>query len=453
MGSKTTKTKSQETATTTPNVPSYIQQPIQNYYGQIGGLIGADPSTVVPGPTALQQEAYQGASNLPDMAGLLNPANQTIASATTAANGIFPITAQQAALPGAYTPQQVGNTAYGPIATADVAKLPTAANINTSGVDNLAASGYTGSQIRPLMAQFESPYTSQVVDTVMADLGQAQGEDRASYARKGAMNGAFNNARFGIGESSLMDAQNRTRASTRAGLLDAAYKSALQAAIAQAGLTDAAGIASMQSANSLAGQKAGILGDMAIADARAKNDFGLAGFGAQNTANLANASALNNALTQIYTTTNSNNQFNVGQANDVASQIYDTTAKNNQFNVMQSNDMAAANQKAKLDQAQALANIGGQQANIASMVNNGTMDQTKLQGDLGQQQYQQGLLSSPLGYASAVNGLLDPQLAALLTGQTINTSGTSTSKQKGGLLGSILGSLTGLGAAAIGKWG
>lgn len=56
---------------------------------------------------------------------------------------------------------------------------------------------------------------------------------------------------------------------------------------------------------------------------------------------------------------------------------------------------------------------------------------------------------APLAAAEAYGGLLDPAMLAAISGQTINSSGTSTTKQSGGLLGQLLGAGAQLGSAAL----
>lgn len=54
---------SQQTATTTPNTPSWIQQPWQDYTSQVNALLGSG-QPLISGPSDLQNLAFQGASGL-----------------------------------------------------------------------------------------------------------------------------------------------------------------------------------------------------------------------------------------------------------------------------------------------------------------------------------------------------------------------------------------------------
>ena len=69
MGLSSSKQKTQSTSTgtanTTPTVPGYIQQPVSNYYGQVGNLMnGPTPGSNVFGPSQLQTQAFSGAQGL-----------------------------------------------------------------------------------------------------------------------------------------------------------------------------------------------------------------------------------------------------------------------------------------------------------------------------------------------------------------------------------------------------
>lgn len=67
MSAKKSKTTSSEqynkTATTTPNVPTWLQQPYENVAGQVNGLLTSG-QPLISGPSALQNQAFAGAGNL-----------------------------------------------------------------------------------------------------------------------------------------------------------------------------------------------------------------------------------------------------------------------------------------------------------------------------------------------------------------------------------------------------
>lgn len=450
MGSSTKKTKSQETATTTPNIYTPAQGAMEGYYGNVTNLMN-NPTAAITPANSLQTAAWAGAGNLPNPANALTGANNYLTSATGALSGVTGAKTTSASLPANYNPATVGNVDYGGVAQAQVAQAPKAAQVDASGIlDSLVAAGYGGANIKDYISDFQNPYTQQVVDATMADLTNQQGIDRARYAAQGAKAGAFGGSRFGIGETNLMDSQSRTRATTQAQLRSDAWNAAIAAAAQQAGLTNAAGIASMQSANSLSGQRAGLALEAALANQGATNDFAMAGFNADNQANLYNTSALNDAISRIYGANVSNAQQDAGALNNALSQFYSGALSNNQFNAGQANQNSQFNQNLLLGKADAYTNIAGQKAALAGQQNDMTLANLNAMAGMGAQQYGYENQYSPYSYLGALGGLLDPSLIGLGTGQTINTSGTSTSKESGGLGGTILGGLFGLGSAYLG---
>lgn len=483
MGSQKTKTKSQETATTTPNIYPGGQGALDSYLGGVTNFLNTPAQNYVTPINPLQQMVFDRAAGMQPASfdnakDTLFSAQQGLTGAQGAALPGAPTLAtagvQKASLPSQYAPATVGNIGYGNVAQASVGALPDATKVDMAGaIGNVQAAGYGGADVLPYVEQFQNPYMNQVVDATMADLGNTQAADRASYARQGAMNNAFGGSRYGIGETNLIDQQGRTRATVGANLRSDAYNNALQAAIQQAGLKNSAGIASMESGNSLAGQLAGYRSQGAIADANNSNSFKLAGFDAANDTSRFNAGSYNDALKSIYGERNTNartdagarnnalaqfydagvqnnqfnagqanqaGQFNAGQANDMSGLVYGTTAQNNQFNA-----------GLDMERAQALADLGMNQAQIAQMQQSGQLAQLGLQGDIGNSlwNYQNQAAQAPITQLAAGSELLG--LLPQFSGQTINTSGTSTSKQSGGLMGSILGGMFGLGSAYLGR--
>ena len=59
----TSSSTNNQTATTTPNVPAWLQQPYENIAGQVNGLITSG-QPLISGPSALQNQAFAGAGNL-----------------------------------------------------------------------------------------------------------------------------------------------------------------------------------------------------------------------------------------------------------------------------------------------------------------------------------------------------------------------------------------------------
>lgn len=84
--SKKSKTTSQSTTVQTPNVPTWIQGPYQQYTGQVAGLLGKDPSSFSVGANNNQQAAWQRAGAL--------TGNSAIGEGTQAMRGLLGFTPQ-----------------------------------------------------------------------------------------------------------------------------------------------------------------------------------------------------------------------------------------------------------------------------------------------------------------------------------------------------------------------
>lgn len=294
------------------------------------------------------------------------------------------------------------------------------------------------------LRDYMNPYTERVVDTTLADLRHQQGIDQARYAAQGAKAGAFGGSRFGIGETNLLDNQSRTLASTAANLRSDAFNTGAalsnqdasrrqEANIFNAGqqndrvnlnaqLGTQASIANAGNQNTRDIALAQLAGQLGMFNAGAQNDMGLALFNALNNASQFNAGQYNNLAGQVYGEQNANARQDANALNAALSQFYGTEADMNRFNA----NYDLANRQNMLAANQQLMDLGNNLWDIDR--------QNQL---------------APYTQASAMQSLLDPSLAALLTGQTINTSGTSTSKESGGLLNSLIGAGATLGSAAM----
>lgn len=419
MGSKKTKTTSNETATTTPNLPTKAIPAVDNYFGKVDTLLNNPPNLLVP-TNALQDKAFAGASELGGGNGFGTAAG-LLSQGANAINAVGPAKTVSAALPTAYNPY-----------LGEVGKLPTAATVDTGflgGVNPISASGQRASQF---VNDYQPMANQALVNSTLANYDHQALAERAAYDREGALNNAFGGSGYAIGRGELIGNQGRNRALTEAELRDLAYTRALGAASGDADRGTNASIASMQSANSLTGQLAGYQSQAAIADAEAKNRLALAGFDAGNDMTKFNASTLNDVLGQIYGTTANMNQFNTGQANDM-----------NQFNANLS-----------LDKGRGLLDAAGTAGNLATSSGADTRANIGLQADLGNDAYNRSKADQLVQYQQLqmINDLLTGGgLLGTATGQTIKSDGTSTTKESGGLLGSLLGPLASLGSAAIAK--
>lgn len=455
MGSKKTKTTSNETATTTPNTPGFAMPAITNYYDKIGGLFDLPASSVAPGFNPLQQASQnQAIQNIGQNTGTFNQAAQGAIGAMGAAAGgyVQPVKAATSQLPDPYQAATVKRATIPVAAQAEVADLPNAYLAgDTSGLAGKDVATYGGASAAGGINQYMNPLLNDYVDATMADYWDNAGRQQAAYARKGAANKAFSDSRYGFGEAQLLSDLTRGAATTRGGLYSDAWNKALTAASGDADRANSAGIASMQAKNDRDTLLAQLAQTYGLANADALNSFGMAGFNAQNTANLANAGAANDLASQAFGIEANANSQDAAAKNNALSQFYQGQLSNGQFNAGQENSVALANNQDKLSGLAQQIAAAGTLSNIASeKAGSGRADATTL-ANLGNSlwgiQQQQAL--APYTQAGLLGEAINPQLLAQLTGQTINTNGTSTSKQSGGLLQSLLGAGAQLGSAAI----
>ena len=498
MGSQKTKTKTQETATTTPNLPGAAAPAVNDYFSGVQNLMQTPGALMTPAndlqrsaqsqilaaPADVMTPAISGVNGAMGMLAGVGPAALSQASAPTSYSPVQ-ATAATAGLPAAYTPAQAQAASYGNVAQAQLPGLPGVERVDTSGITGgLYATGYGGARARDYMGDYASPYLQQVISATEADLANSQGADRAAYARRAGMMGAFGGSRYGLGETNLIDSQNRTRNTMAATLRDQGWQRALEAGQSDAGNINAAGIASMQSANDMAGRRAEIDARGLFANQDAANEMARLGyttgaetsrfntglladaqgrqFDAANQIGMFNTGQANDAAGRIYSTTADNAQFNAGQANsvnlanagfanDAAGRIYSTQADLGQFNAGQANQNAQFNQSLGLDRAQTAGQLSTALGGLLSDQAGYNLDRIGAMGSLGNDQRLIDMYNSPAGQQALLAELLSGGgLLGTATGQTINSSGTRTSKQSGGLLSSILGGAFGLGSAALG---
>lgn len=170
------KTTTDESKTTTPNVPGWGAASLQDLNGRINALGAVDPSSYVAPASGLQTQAFDAASHLGGWQG----------DAGTA-SGIL------SGIGGAST------TPMGAAPTVHAGSL----------LDNLDS--------------YQSPYTHDVVDSTLANFDKTSGQQSAALAASGAKNGAFGGSRFGIAQGELGAQQNLNRAQTEATLRDQAF--------------------------------------------------------------------------------------------------------------------------------------------------------------------------------------------------------------------------------------
>lgn len=149
-GSKTkTSSTSTGTATTTPQAPSWIQQPAANYFGQIGTLLNENPQGISNPASALQNQAFASASNLGGF-------NQALADAMGGTRGLMN-----------YTPQ------------------------------NVSAGQLSQTDLNPYM----NPYTQNVIDAGVGDLERARQGIISNTQGRATQAGAYGGSRHGVADS------------------------------------------------------------------------------------------------------------------------------------------------------------------------------------------------------------------------------------------------------------
>lgn len=187
------KTKTKTDMTTTPVVPAWVQQPMQDFTSAVSGMMGRDATDFVAPATALQNQAFQGAANLGGWQNNLNSASNLY---------------NQVAGAG---PNQIGTT-------------------HQAGVSNATAAGILDNGYQ----QYMNPYLNDVVNTTLAGYDQTAGQQTAAAQAAAAKTGAFGGSRSAIGQAILAAQQGLGRASTEAGLRSNAFNAAMALAGADA---------------------------------------------------------------------------------------------------------------------------------------------------------------------------------------------------------------------------
>lgn len=248
MGKKSTTTKETSNQvsnqTSTPVIGNAsLSSGLQGYLDSLNEFSNTDPSSLVTGPSALQQQAFNGAAGL-----------------TTS-----PLLGQAGALAG-----QVGgagsNLATGQGYDPAMTNAATVGDLNTSQGSSLMDSlnGYLGTG---------SGYTQNVTNAFTDDFDQTAGQTRAAQAAQGAANGAFGGSRYGVQEAQTEGELARARSSGLAGILQGGYDRALSAA----------------------GQDASLAQNNSQFNANTLNQSVLTNAANQQQANLANQDAANTA--------------------------------------------------------------------------------------------------------------------------------------------------------------
>ena len=191
MSKSKTKTTQQTTsnATTTPQAPTWIQQPSQDYVGGVTGLMNQGAGAFTPsGPNALQRQAQVGASGLTGGSKGYSDGREVNGGSgdgyTSPSTNGFDL-AQQLGMGVA----GAGPNLAGPSQSYDAA--------------GASARTFNQADLQPIL----NPYLDQVVDTSLADYDAGAGANRARMASAAANNGGLRNSNNAI-RSAVFDAES-----------------------------------------------------------------------------------------------------------------------------------------------------------------------------------------------------------------------------------------------------
>lgn len=466
MGSKKVKTTSNETATTTPNLNPKAAPVVDSYYSNIGNLMNSDWSPYTA-PNAILNNVFANAgSNM--------PGNEWITS------GIQGTTQAIGSIPGIYdrtlNRAQLGDASLAQAPAMGRATLGDPTKVDLSGVGGYSAANAgqgmlaSGGQATGALAKdyidYYKPYADQaLVTNTMSSFNDQAGRQTADYAAQAAKRGAFGGSRQAIGEAQLAADIARQGGLLRSQMEDAAFTRALGAAQGDAGNVTNANIATAGNATQASVANANNDSQRLMFNAGEQNKFGLQGQRLAGDAALANAGYANQFGLAQFEADNSNNQLqystladlygdNADRANQFSLAQFGADNSNNQlaYQTGTANDIARAGLQMdyygqKLGQANQIGQLGG-------LLNQSTQAGMGQQLDIGQalQAIQEDANMAPAEKMALINQLLTGGgLLGTTSGQTITSNGTSTSKESGGLVSSLLGGAFGLGSAILGK--
>ena len=173
-----TTAKSNTTATSTPNLPSYVSGPAQSYFTQVGNLLNQNGPAAV-GPTPNQTTAFAGAGNL------------------------------------------TGNPAI------------TEGMNTTRGVTGFAPQSVSPAMLRDVdMSQYLNPYTSEVENSALSAIERQRGSAIAANQGAATQAKAYGGSRHGVVDAGTNEAALRTAGDTSAQIRSQGFDSARAAALA-----------------------------------------------------------------------------------------------------------------------------------------------------------------------------------------------------------------------------
>lgn len=410
MSSKQRQTSnSTSTATTTPNVPSWIQGPYQDFAGRVTDLAGRNPQDFVTGPSSLQSQAFETAGGLLD-----NPMWQQIlgasgglalqaagAPANLAATTV-PGQAATAAMPTLGAPAQAqsygggGGTAAAGAATAGLASTPVLAPATGYSAQQLDPNAITVGQttVGPMaqatsrglletnLAGYMDPYLADVVEATRADAAAREAQQLAAVRAEMMGSGAIRGSGRAVREGILSGENARALASELGKLRSTGYQQAREFATSDldraakasefnAGETNK-GTLTQAEIDSLRNLKIGDLSTQGLlANLEAENQSREFGAGAENTRNLTQGQiaadvGISNAGNQT--------QASVATANNATNASIASLDANTRAAIASADNatrVSLANAQSVNEQAQLLASLGVDVSKFnASEINN-----------------------------------------------------------------------------------
>lgn len=242
MGLSTKKTSSktnQNTSmTTTPNNPTFVTEGIEGLAGKIKDVFGGlDPSKMVAGANPLQTQASGIAAGLGQFTGY-NPMTRQ-STGTGIGGALSGMGGGAGKAPGGFAGTSPTEDDFQGGGGADpfIDGLNMARGAGSAG-PNLSSIGQSGQvNIKDSLGDFMNPYMKDVVDTSLADFDFGAGQQRGQAQLDLANDTTFGGSGGALYKSALEGELARGRGALSAGLHSDGYDKAVQAATAQAGLS------------------------------------------------------------------------------------------------------------------------------------------------------------------------------------------------------------------------
>lgn len=252
-----------------------------------------------------------------------------------------------------YSAAQAGSQGYGAAQAGSQGYNAAQTNVNP----NLQAQNVQAGQIGSTnLDQYMNPYTSQVIDTTMADIERQRQMAANQTAAQATAAGAFGGSREGVMQAETNKNYAQQAAQMAAQLRQADFMNAQQMAGQDIATRMQAGLANQQAGLQAGTTNAQMAMQQALANQSALNQAGQFGALAANQAALANQAAMNQA-----------GQFGASAANQAALANQAAMNQAGQYNAGQSLQAQLANQNAGLSGAAQRLSATGQLGNLANI--------------------------------------------------------------------------------------